>query len=242
MHNKFESQGFWERRHQDGKWGEGKEPEARLIGFFKKYGNEIGNKILDIASGDGRHLVPLAEMGYEVTGLDFALTGLKVTEEKLKNKGLTANLVQGDFHALPFEPGSFDSAYSTQALNRNDWEGAKQTFKEVARILKPGGLFFLRVRSSSIGTQPKEGEIVEIIEEPYDPLIPVQDRGITFAKSKAGEEHAVTHAYSLEELRKLGLMHGLEIIDEPVDEKKPGVPGQWNVIFRKSITPDRTEN
>lgn len=54
------------------------------IALIQKHINS--GSILDIACGSGRHLIPLSELGYDVSGLDSNEVHLKLLKGKLKNK------------------------------------------------------------------------------------------------------------------------------------------------------------
>ncbi|MBU1117408.1 class I SAM-dependent methyltransferase [Patescibacteria group bacterium] len=224
-----DTENFWDKRFKKD-WGEGKNPDPRFLSFIEKYHKEIGPKVLDIASGEGRHLIPMAEFGYKMTGLELSKVGIEVTKQKLKDSGLKVELVKGSFREMPFELEFFDTVFSTQAFNRNDWKGAKKTFSETARVLKKDGLFFLRVKSNSIPFDKNRGEITTLINEPIDPDFPIQDRGVTFSKEREIEKgipsKEIIHAYSLSELRSLGRKYGLVIIELPLDKKREGEKGQ----------------
>lgn len=52
--------------------------------FWKSCAKLFGGPILEMGCGTGRILLPLAEMGYSVTGIDISLQMLKILEQKLK--------------------------------------------------------------------------------------------------------------------------------------------------------------
>lgn len=141
---------IWERKHETGEWKGEKNEIKRVIDFFESYKDQIGTDILDLGSGQGRNALPLAERGYNVTCIELTEVGLKQTKEKLKKAGLKANLVQGDQAHLPFRDEKFDTVISIQSFQFNitKWD-AEKAFAEATRVLKPGGIFFLRVRSES---------------------------------------------------------------------------------------------
>ncbi|GAC1633432.1 MAG: class I SAM-dependent methyltransferase [Candidatus Acidiferrum sp.] len=101
-----------------------------------------GLRVLDVGSGIGgpaRYFA--AEHGCKVTGIDlteeFVLVSRSLTHRtKLDD---TAEFLQGSALALPFDKPTFDRAYTIHVcMNIADKAGV---FREVRRVLKPGGLF-----------------------------------------------------------------------------------------------------
>jgi ubiquinone/menaquinone biosynthesis C-methylase UbiE len=218
----------WNKRHQEG-WGDEKQPKAVVLKFFEGLKGKAGT-VLDIACGSGRYVVPFAQMGFQVSGVDFSSAGLSDTKRKLDALNLSASLQEGSFHSLPYPDNSFDTAFSSNAFNRNDWKGAKLTFKETRRILKPGGIFYLVVSSSAEERPKKDGEVITIIEEPIDPEVPVENRGTTFSKKREGYEEPKMHNYSKEELEALAKYAGLEVVEGPTEEGH-----HWHIVFKKIL-------
>lgn len=67
--------------------------------------------VLDVGCGTGRHMVPLAEKGLHVLGIDTNKDYVKSAKEKLESKRLTdkADLVIGDARLLPFKRSFIDA-------------------------------------------------------------------------------------------------------------------------------------
>jgi ubiquinone/menaquinone biosynthesis C-methylase UbiE len=211
---------YWENEFQND-WKNGKQPNRHFLNFLKEYHPQIGQKVLDIGSGDGRHLLLMAQLGYQCTGVELTESGIKTTTGKLQNYGLSAELVQTSFHNLPFEDASFHSIVSTQALHYNNWAGAKISFQEATRVLQPGGLFFFRARSDKGHWRSTDQQIPD-------------EKGITRIETRGPEGFIVmVHDYTLEELQELAQENKLNIIDQPIDDDADGKPGQWNVVFQK---------
>ena len=76
--------------------------------FPDKKGRE-NIKILDIGSGTGRHIIYLADEGFNVYGVEVAKKGIDLTKKWLKNVGLKAVLRHVDLDELPFADGYFDA-------------------------------------------------------------------------------------------------------------------------------------
>jgi len=67
--------------------------------------------LLDVGCGTGRHVVPFAETGLLVLGIDKDKEFVEAAGNKLRLKGLTANvdLIVADARFLPFKPMLFDA-------------------------------------------------------------------------------------------------------------------------------------
>jgi ubiquinone/menaquinone biosynthesis C-methylase UbiE len=106
-----------------------------------------GQKVLDIGCGTGRFTVPLAELGTDVSALDISAGMLDVLNEKLAERGLSADLRQGDMCRLPFPDATFDAVTSFLALMHIPLADRPAVWREVRRVLKPGGRMILGVKN-----------------------------------------------------------------------------------------------
>jgi demethylmenaquinone methyltransferase/2-methoxy-6-polyprenyl-1,4-benzoquinol methylase len=95
-------------------------------------------KILDLACGSGDVTTMLQETlpKSQVVGLDFSRALLT----QAKGRGL-ATLAEGDALKLPFADSSFDAV--TIAFGLRNFSNRQAGLEEIARILKPGGVFGL---------------------------------------------------------------------------------------------------
>jgi ubiquinone/menaquinone biosynthesis C-methylase UbiE len=105
-------------------------------------------RILEVGCGRGIALPPLAELcrPRALVGLDFDAALLAVARERLRDRGVDAQLVHGDVRALPFPARSFDvvidfgTCYHVPDRDR--------ALAEIARVLAPGGRFVHETRLS----------------------------------------------------------------------------------------------
>jgi SAM-dependent methyltransferase len=101
-----------------------------------------GLHLLDVGSGIGgpaRYFA--AEHGCRVTGVDLTEEFVLVSRSLTRRTKLdhAVKFLHGSALALPFEKADFDRAYTIHAgMNIADKAGL---FREVRRVLKPGGLF-----------------------------------------------------------------------------------------------------
>jgi SAM-dependent methyltransferase len=98
--------------------------------------------IIDLASGSGRYVESLVKNGLEAYGLDLSHYLLR---KSLEEWGHAGRLVQGDMRHLPFLDGSVGGVwnmFTSFGYFSVDTDNLL-VFKEVHRILRPGGLFLL---------------------------------------------------------------------------------------------------
>jgi SAM-dependent methyltransferase len=134
-------------------WGEifsapemqGLKPNPEFLALVPELGKAGIRRVLDAGCGVGRHLLPLAQQGFQVVGVDREAEVLQVLKGKLTAAALAAALLQADLRLLPFAGGSFDLSVSINVINH----GYRATFRgycrELARVLKPGGQLFIYV-------------------------------------------------------------------------------------------------
>lgn len=104
------------------------------------------DKILDMACGQGRHLLELARRGQqEVYGIDRSRFLIQRARSRARSEGLTVNLKEGDVRKLPYPTDTFDCV----TILGNSFGYFESTdddlkiLKEVFRVLKPNGKFLM---------------------------------------------------------------------------------------------------
>lgn len=116
----------------------------KAVKIFRK--NNV-KKILDLGCGSGRHVLYLAERGFDMSGADIAEAGIKIAKQWLKENGLKADLKIGNIYKkLPYRDNTFDAVVSTNAIHHAKIEDIRKAIKEIERILKPGGMIFINCR------------------------------------------------------------------------------------------------
>lgn len=85
--------------------------------------------VLDVGSGEGG----LQDVVEDYTGLDISATARAKYHKRF---------VQADARAMPFPDGEFDAVWSIWVLEHVP--NPEQALREIRRVLKPGGLLYLR--------------------------------------------------------------------------------------------------
>ncbi|MFH1364036.1 MAG: methyltransferase domain-containing protein [Candidatus Aenigmatarchaeota archaeon] len=144
--------------------------------------------VLDVGFGTGRHVVFLAENGFDVHGIDVSERGKEITENKLNNKQLEADLKTADMHDLPYPDDSFDAIVAVHTIEHNTMEGLKKTISELKRVLKPNGILVTTLISRN---DPRYGEGEELEPNTY---IKIDD------PAESGVEHHFSDKNEIDEL------------------------------------------
>ncbi len=139
------------------------EPAPPVIEFAQRLQEHGCRRVLDLGCGTGRHLVYMAQAGFQVFGLDRAPSGLRLTREWLAKEDLPANLLLADIHQnLPFDENAFDALLSTQVIHHARLAEVEFTAAEIGRMVRPGGLVFISVPTRQ--AKQEEGWQFEEIE------------------------------------------------------------------------------
>jgi ubiquinone/menaquinone biosynthesis C-methylase UbiE len=105
---------------------------ARLAGV------EPPAEILDAPAGFGRHSIPLAKAGYQVTAVDRSPVLLEAGGRRAGDTEWP-RFVQADFRELPFEDESFDAILNLfSSIGYRGEEGDRQMLSEFLRVVRPG--------------------------------------------------------------------------------------------------------
>lgn len=113
-----------------------KKPWQECLNFVQKLSKE--SIVLDIACGNGRHLIPCAKKCKKVIGLDISIKMLEIVKEKtIKENISNICLIHSTAENIPIKDSSIDSILYVAALhNIYGKKNRIRSLKEVRRILK----------------------------------------------------------------------------------------------------------
>ena len=96
-----------------------------------------GQKVLDIAAGNGNATLAAARRWCEVTSTDYVETLLARGKQRAEADGLAVTFQTADAEALPFADASFDGVMSTFGAMFSPDQSS--TASEMLRVCRPGG-------------------------------------------------------------------------------------------------------
>jgi len=119
--------------------------EAELI--WRLLELEPGMEVLDLACGHGRIANALAARGCQVTGLDTTSHFLDLARSDAAAREIAVTYISGDMRELPWTE-RFDRVINWfTAFGYFGDAGNQRVIDEVARVLRPGGLFALEMNN-----------------------------------------------------------------------------------------------
>ena len=205
---------------------------AAEIPMLLKWLGQSARRVVELACGTGRVTIPMAEEGFEMTGVDITDSMLALARDKAQAKGVKAQWIHANM--LEWNPEEqVDAVYmagnSFQHLLTNT---EQETFiKNVHGMLKEYGLLIFDLRNAtneelaaSDGTELSHcidmpnGETVEYYyDSSYDPITQIQ-HNVTYRFYKDGDKLLRTDKSVIDlrytypqELHRLLSYHGFDI-------------------------------
>ena len=188
-------------------------PSPEELNFLREqFAIQPGKRVLDIPCGAGRHSVPLAELGYAVTGLDISSQFLSEARRFARERGVSVDWRLGDMRTLSVVE-EFDAALcfgnSFGYLSRAD---TKHFLKRLSAALRDGARFVLESGAVAESILPnlvrsrwmEVGEIVFLSSVAYDaPTSRLISHYIFIRGAERQEKTAEIVVYTVSELAEL---------------------------------------
>lgn len=116
------------------------ETARQMIDSGNKFGDISGKNVFCLAGGGGQQSVAFAVLGANVTVFDISDEQLERDVKAAEHYGFEIKTVQGDMRNLSvFEERSFDVVHQPYSINFVP--DAVEVFRQVARILRIGGIY-----------------------------------------------------------------------------------------------------
>ena len=141
VENPIDNTVYWNQYYRNKICPTDPSPFARYVSTLV----DSGKSLLELGCGNGRDAVFFAGLGLRVTALDLSAASIEeLSGRKIEN----ARFVCGDFVNCPeYEPDQYDYAYSRFTIHSINQNQEHLLLQAMLRTLKPGGKFFIEVRS-----------------------------------------------------------------------------------------------
>ena len=101
--------------------------------------------VFDVGCGDGRTLVELAKLGFQVTGID--LFGKETAERRAKNAGVKINFIQADITTYEFGSARYDAIISSEVFHLIPRQNVLRLIDQIVEATNSGGFVYLSILS-----------------------------------------------------------------------------------------------
>ena len=110
-------------------------------------------RVLDLGTGPGGLAVCCAKHGAEVTAVDIDSDMLRMAQALATERQVGISTCIANFERLPFKESSFDIVFLIDVLE-HDYQFARESLRESLRVLKPGGIAFVKIGNGLFPFEP----------------------------------------------------------------------------------------
>ena len=144
-----DARAFWDQRYAAPEYIFGTEPNRFLMSQHERF--RPGMRTLDIACGEGRNAVWLAEQGCDVVAIDISPLALEKARRLATERGVRVAFELADVRQWDWKPDAFDAVVSVFIQFAAPRERAR-VFEGMQRTLRAGGWLVIQ------GYTPKQLE------------------------------------------------------------------------------------
>jgi SAM-dependent methyltransferase len=138
---------IWDRKHGEGQH-ESIRTEPSTLAQLVEPKLPAQSKVLDLGCGVGRDVVFFAGKGHNVLATDFSEVVIRQNREQFADSGVKFEVLDMT-RPLAFPDGSFDAVHANLSIHYFDHATTKKVVQEIARVLKPSGIFAFSCKSTN---------------------------------------------------------------------------------------------
>jgi 2-polyprenyl-6-hydroxyphenyl methylase/3-demethylubiquinone-9 3-methyltransferase len=159
------------------------------LAWFDRHIDWQGRDVLDLGCAGGFMAEALARRGAHVTGIDPAADAIDAARAHARESGLRIGYDVGVGEALPYESASFDAVVCVDGLEHV--ADLNKVLSEVARTLRPGGLFLFdtinRTLLARLATITVAEDVLRLLPRgTHDPAMFIRPTELRAAMQRAG--------------------------------------------------------
>lgn len=159
------------------------------LAWFDRHIDWQGCDVLDLGCAGGFMAEAMAQRGANVTGIDPAAEAIDAARAHARSSGLRIGYDVGVGEALPYDDASFDAVVCVDVLEHVG--DLAKVLSEVARILRPGGMFLFdtinRNPLARLATITLAEDLLRLLPRgTHDPAMFIKPRELRAALQGAG--------------------------------------------------------
>jgi 2-polyprenyl-6-hydroxyphenyl methylase / 3-demethylubiquinone-9 3-methyltransferase len=157
--------------------------------WFDRHFDWPGKDVLDLGCAGGFMAEAMAARGARVIGIDPAADAVEAARRHSRAQGLTIQYDVGVGEALPYDTAGFDAVVCVDVLEHV--ADLNRVLAEVARVLRPGGLFLFdtinRTPIARLATITIAEDVLRLLPRgTHDPALFIKPRELRHAIQGAG--------------------------------------------------------
>ena len=157
--------------------------------YFDRHIDWAGKAVLDLGCAGGFMAEVLDDRGAQVTGIDPAAQAIEAARAHAAQEGRDIRYDVGMGEALPYDSAAYDAVVCVDVLEHV--QDLDQVLHEVARVLKPGGMFLFdtinRNPIARLATITVAEDILRLLPKgTHDPAMFIRPSELTRAMTGAG--------------------------------------------------------
>ncbi len=137
---------IWDTKHQEGEH-ESFRSEPSSLALLAEPKLSANSEVLDLGCGVGRDAVFFARQDHHVTATDFSEVVIQRDKHEFPDSGVEFKVLDLS-EPLPFTANKFDAVHANLSIHYFDHATTKKIVQEVARVLKPAGIFSFACKST----------------------------------------------------------------------------------------------
>ncbi|WP_158822495.1 bifunctional 2-polyprenyl-6-hydroxyphenol methylase/3-demethylubiquinol 3-O-methyltransferase UbiG [Granulicella sp. S156] len=149
MNKVAQLQRYWENEYESTTTPFDSEKPDEWIATLEKV-HKIKGDVLDAGSGPGRTSIYLADLGYNVLGIDISTKAIERAKLRAAEKGNTAQFLQANLFELPGYDHYFDTVVDIGCFHSLYDDNDRASYAATLhRMCRPGAIIYLRAFSAS---------------------------------------------------------------------------------------------
>lgn len=128
-----------------------------MSGLIHKFTTMIppASTILDAGCGVGRDLEIFSGAGFNTIGLDLCQNMVELARQHSPN----SQIIHGDMRNIPLPSDSVDGVWACASLVHLAFQDTIVAIREIARVVRPGGLIFISVKKGEGSARSDDGRL-----------------------------------------------------------------------------------
>lgn len=160
---------YWDARYAEKEFAYGELPNDFLVSAFSDTSQgQVRGRAISLCEGEGRNAVFLAQLGYEVTAVDFSEVGLQKAQSLARRHGVQIDCVVSDVADLDLGTDKWDLVIAIFCQPESSVR--QRLYGQLGQALRQNGCFILETKVEIGATSADRYPGIELLQKELSPL------------------------------------------------------------------------